>query len=266
MNYIHELPSTQDFLKIKGQDFPHGTVCLCDLQIKGRGRGENVWTSPPGCLTFTMKSVIENLGDGVKLPLIQYLACLAVVKGIADQTSTNASMNFAPRIKWPNDIYAIVQESEDGPKTNVKIGGILSESVTKGGKYEVFVGIGLNIDNALPTVCVNDMINTEVEGNERIQREKLLASILVHYEKLMAELFQGRGFEAMKEDYLASWLHNEQEVVLNDSKHKDLKVKIKNISSSTGALIAEDEKGERYELYPDGNTFDFFEGLISRKL
>jgi biotin--protein ligase len=29
---------------------PAGAVCVADSQCSGRGRGGNVWSSPPGCL------------------------------------------------------------------------------------------------------------------------------------------------------------------------------------------------------------------------
>ena len=36
--------------------------------------------------------------------------------------------------------------------------------------------------------------------------------------------------------------------------------------TASGCLLAVDEDGVRFELYPDGNSFDFFAGLLKRKL
>ena len=146
----------------------------------------------------------------------------------------------------------------------MKLGGILSESVAMNGKFNVLVGIGLNIDNDEPTVCINDLL--EASGSsEYVAREKFLGCFLSHYEKLMDTLFdeKGSGFDSIKEEYLSEWLHTDQHLTLENENNK--KVIVKSISSSTGALIAVDEQQNKYELYPDGNRLDFFKGLITRR-
>lgn len=44
-----------------------------------------------------------------------------------------------------------------------------------------------------------------------------------------------------------------------------LLVTIKGLTRA-GYLLAVDGRGRRFELSPDGNSFDFFQGLIGRKL
>ena len=36
--------------------------------------------------------------------------------------------------------------------------------------------------------------------------------------------------------------------------------------TKTGYLLAVDAKGASFELHPDGNSFDFFQGLVKKKL
>jgi len=36
--------------------------------------------------------------------------------------------------------------------------------------------------------------------------------------------------------------------------------------TGTGYLLATDSRGTRYELHPDGNSLDFFKGLVRKKL
>ena len=36
--------------------------------------------------------------------------------------------------------------------------------------------------------------------------------------------------------------------------------------TKTGYLLATDAAGARFELHPDGNSFDFFQGLVKKKL
>lgn len=94
------------------ESFPIGTVCVCDEQSAGRGRGyvdaqlctpsqttqrsDNVWNSPLGSLTFSFSSGTSlYVGTELKerttdveftdspphhIPLLQYVTTLAVVK------------------------------------------------------------------------------------------------------------------------------------------------------------------------------------------
>ena len=60
------------------------------------------------------------------------------------------------------------------------------------------------------------------------------------------------------------WLHTNQRVnVLSDDKMEN--VIIKGINEN-GYLVAVTDEGKTVELIPDGNTFNFLEGLISKKL
>ena len=36
--------------------------------------------------------------------------------------------------------------------------------------------------------------------------------------------------------------------------------------TKTGYLLAVDAAGARYELHPDGNSLDFFKGLVRKKM
>ena len=90
----------------------------------------------------------------------------------------------------------------------------------------------------------------------------------------------------MEESYLRQWLHTDQEVSLLEEEEEDAAVgvagavapggtrtkKEKTVKlvekgvTSTGYLLAVDAKGGRYELHPDGNSLDFFKGLVRKKL
>ena len=52
------------------------------------------------------------------------------------------------RIKWPNDVYG----------QGVKLGGVLCQSAYREGRFQVVVGVGLNLANAQPTTCVDALI------------------------------------------------------------------------------------------------------------
>ena len=53
------------------------------------------------------------------------------------------------RIKWPNDVYGV----------GLKLGGVLCQSAYRGGRFQVVVGVGLNLANRAPTTCVDALID-----------------------------------------------------------------------------------------------------------
>ncbi|GJN19070.1 hypothetical protein PR202_gb06306 [Eleusine coracana subsp. coracana] len=63
------------------------------------------------------------------------------------------------------------------------------------------------------------------------------------------------GFQALEKQYYDSWLHSGQKVVVQDV-HE---------GQSSGSVVTIQD-GQNYELHPDGNSFDFFTGLVRRKM
>ena len=182
---------------------------------------------------------------------VQYLISLAVIRAIKEFPG-GADMDVA--IKWPNDIYI---------NRKIKIGGVLCQSSYQQNVFDLTIGVGINTSNEQPTVSLNSV---RAPGSPPITREELLARILNHFESMMF-VFYEEGFRPFKGDYIKSWMHSNQrvEVVQEDGKNP-IFVTVKGISDTSGALHAVDDLGDSYELYPDGNSFDFFNGLIRRKL
>ena len=161
-----ELPSTQcligDNAATSPGSLPPGAVCVADAQASGKGRGGNAWTSPPGCLMF---SLLTRHREGRTLPFVQYVATMAAVDAIqesADDALVAAGAKGHRRgtgsavdakIKWPNDLYS----------GGLKIGGVLCTSTYSDGGFDVVVGVGINLDNAEPTTCVNDIVRNRLE-------------------------------------------------------------------------------------------------------
>lgn len=65
--------------------------------------------------------------------------------------------------------------------------------------------------------------------------------------------------------YYQYWLHSNQNVNVVNESGGYTSVIIKGISEN-GLLRAIDAQGNLVELHSDGNTFNFLEGLISKKL
>ena len=76
-------------------------------------------------------------------------------------------------------------------------------------------------------------------------------------------MFELNGFKIFEDSYYKKWLHSNQSVLLNDI-NKTLIIKG---LTEYGYLLAIDPISNiKYELSPDGNSLDFMNGLISKKI
>jgi biotin---protein ligase len=314
--YSPLLNSTQTVMQHISNKIPHGSVCVADQQTAGRGRGSNVWYSPPGCLLFSFTFATK---DGTKLPFAQYLMSLALVKAIHRLPECS---DMPIKIKWPNDIYANINttterdeeeeeeknetETSTPPSTSTvnfssftpppkhgsysKIGGVLCQSSYdyESKSFVVVAGIGLNVNNHAPTTCLQSLYTTNEAGNdsttvhEIINRENVLSHFFNELEPML-ETFNRSGFETFYDNYVNEWLHTGQKVMVCDLNERRkqgesfvpngdeggegdrTEVTIIGVAESSG-LLAIDDKGQRFELLPDGNSLDFLQGLIKRKI
>ncbi|XP_047338260.1 biotin--protein ligase 2-like isoform X2 [Impatiens glandulifera] len=250
------LSSTHDVVSHNFSELPIGAVCVADFQSKGRGRSKNVWESPKGCLLFSFTMQME---DGRIVPLVQYVASLSMTEAIKDICVRNGLPNIDVRIKWPNDLYL----------NGLKVGGILCTSTYRSKKFNVSAGIGLNVDNKKPTTCLNSVLQELTSTSFQIRKEELLATFFNKFETLF-DLFISEGFKPLEDLYYKTWLHSGQRVIVQEKEKDDdqlteIVATIQGLTSS-GYLLAVDESGQMCELHPDGNSFDFFKGLVKRKM
>lgn len=110
-------------------DAPPGTVVVASEQTSGKGRGQRLWASPAGqgvYLSMLFRPAELDGSAPVSIP-----AGLGVVRSL-----DRSFEGLAPRLKWPNDLYA----------GGLKFGGILAEAAWTGGtpRYLV-VGVGVNV-------------------------------------------------------------------------------------------------------------------------
>jgi len=276
-----EVPSTQTLLKENFDSVPVGTVMVADVQDAGKGRGGNEWTSPRGCLMF---SFTTQVADGATLPFLQYVVALSIVQAIQQEAGVALSVPFTSssmedvvdvRIKWPNDVY--------GPRAE-KIGGVLCESGydVEAKLFNVTVGCGVNVKNTKPTTCIQEIIkdreadilkqaSTQRPAHMALAfptRELVLGAIMNTLEANL-RIFKENGFEALKPEYLRHWLHSSQAVTLMeagaDGRKRMVPLVIRGLTPS-GYLLATDKNGDKFELHPDGNSLDFFAGLVRRRM
>ncbi|XP_009587909.1 biotin--protein ligase 2 isoform X1 [Nicotiana tabacum] len=254
--YSPKLSSTHDVISQNNSDLPVGTVCVADVQLKGRGRSSNVWESPKGCLLFSFSIQME---DGRVVPHLQYVVCLAMTEAIKAVCLEKGTPELDVRIKWPNDLYL----------GDVKVGGILSTSVYRSKKFYVSAGVGLNVGNEKPTTCLNAVLKKVNPLSRELKREDVIAAFFNKFENLY-DVFSEQGFQALEGLYYRTWLHSGQRVMVQErsgdqDQFVETVVTIQGLTSS-GYLLGITDDGQMCELHPDGNSFNFFKGLIKRKM
>ena len=147
----------------------------------------------------------------------------------------------------------------------MKIGGILVNSHYNSAEFLCVIGIGLNTTNPAPTTSLNAL-----KPSTPFTLEKLLARILATF----SDFYQGfirTGFDKSLENlYYKHWLHANQIVTLEAE--GGVRARIKGITTDWGLLIAEElgwedkPTGRNWQLQSDSNSFDFFKGLVKRKI
>ncbi len=118
-------------LELAASGAPEWTLVAAGHQTAGRGRMGRTWIDGPGpalMCSFVLRPVqLEPASAG----LIPLLAGAAMAEAVAEVAGS------VVRCKWPNDLL------RDGGK----VGGILVESVIRGGRLgHVVVGVGINLD------------------------------------------------------------------------------------------------------------------------
>ncbi|KAI0705531.1 hypothetical protein C8Q76DRAFT_771266 [Earliella scabrosa] len=253
---------------------PTPLLSLASSQLTGRGRGANIWLSPPGCLQFSLLLRVSLAAfPASKIVFVQYLVALAVAEACRAPGVLGAEGERV-RIKWPNDIYVVARDGE-----KKKVGGILVNTSFGAGKVEIVIGCGLNVLNPPPIMSLAQLSPDSPESASKPQSptmEGTLAAIMARFERMWAEFVRERGsFAPFMDLYLERWLHSDQLVTLT-TVTPARKVRIVGITPDYGLLRTLPERDsssawgggvgvEYIDLQPDGNSFDLMAGLIKTK-
>ncbi|KAI0388593.1 class II aaRS and biotin synthetase [Xylariaceae sp. FL0594] len=254
---------------------PSGFTVTATTQVAGRGRGNNVWIAPAGCLI--MSTVINHpahLAASRPIVFINYLAAIATVQAIK---SYDVGYEFMPvKMKWPNDIYALdpraassnSSSSSSSSPAYAKICGILANCAYSAGSYQIVLGIGVNTNNARPTTSLDALLPPHLP---RFNIERLTARILTRLESLYKDWVRHGFTRALEETYYAHWLHTDQVVTLEAE--GGVRARVTGITTDWGMLKAQEldrdgrpVPGKVWALQSDENSFDFFRGLVRRKI
>ncbi|KAJ0346722.1 hypothetical protein KNSL1_007161 [Colletotrichum chrysophilum] len=246
---------------------PTGFTLTAAVSVAARGRGTNVWIAPPGSLLFsTVINHPAHLAASHPIVFLQYISAIAIAEAV--QTYDVGCGDIPIKLKWPNDIYCRDPASSPSDPSYVKIGGILSTCSYFQGSYQCVVGIGINTTNTRPTTSLNAIAPASLPGGFHI--ETLLARILPRFEAIYAQ-FRREGFSRdLEERYYRHWLHSGQTVTLEQE--AGARARIVGITRDWGLLKAVEvdrdgrETGRMWALQSDENSFDFWKGLVKRKL
>jgi BirA family biotin operon repressor/biotin-[acetyl-CoA-carboxylase] ligase len=172
--------STNEVLKeLAGQGVPEGTLVIADEQTAGKGRLGRKWLAPPGTSLLMSLLFRPDLAPN-QAPRLTMLCSLAIADAIEGLTGLSVGL------KWPNDIFI----------RGKKVGGILTESRTAGGRLDyVVVGMGLNVNLgifALPELRGTATSLSEELGRE-VSRLELLWGILEGIETRYKSLRRGES-------------------------------------------------------------------------
>ncbi|KAJ4405672.1 biotin holocarboxylase synthetase [Neurospora sp. IMI 360204] len=262
-----------------------GFTFTATRQVAGRGRGTNVWVSPAGCLI--MSTVINHSANVMPtrpLAFVNYLAAIAIVEAIKGYDHANdVYQKLDVKIKWPNDIY-VRDPSKPNEPAYVKVGGILAHCSYNAPNYQIILGVGINTNNAQPTTSLDALLNWTASllgGSDKpspppFQIERLMARILTCLE-ILYDHFLRKGFsDELEALYYKHWLHTNQIVTLEDE--DGVKARVLGITKDQGLLVAEEVMedgielnswkgtGTLFQLQSDENGFDYWKGLIKRKV
>ncbi len=204
---------------------------------------------------------------------IQYLAAVAIVEAIKSY-DTGPYSRMPVKLKWPNDIYA-QDPSRPRETAYVKIGGILSNCAYSDGNYQVVLGIGINTNNGRPTTSLDALLPLINRTLPPFQIERLLARILTRLEVLYKDFLRNGFSRDLEERYYRHWLHTDQVVTLEAE--GGVKARVLGITRDWGMLRAEEVRedgmngtfmptGKVWALQSDENSFDFWRGLVRRKV
>lgn len=154
---------------IEDSQASHGDIIIAKHQTFGRGQQDHRWTSPEGGLYM---SIITASKASEASNLITFVSGVSCIDAIKNTTGISANL------KWVNDIIINQQ----------KLGGILTETITRGQISTHVSGIGINVNVKVGNLTgnkFNPVSLAELSGKD-IDINILIAEICSSFEKYFA--------------------------------------------------------------------------------
>jgi len=170
VSVVDEIDSTQNYLR--SSNTKSGDVITAEYQSAGRGRLDRKFDAEKSSALlfsfyFEPDASVKNLG---------YVTLLVGASVAATLNEITKSNNF--KCKWPNDILF----------NGRKVAGILAEKNSAG----VIVGIGINISTSEAALPVANATSIFLATNIVLDRNNLLANILINLEDDLQNWQSGR--------------------------------------------------------------------------
>lgn len=168
---VEETESTNSDLKhLPASVLTNPFVLIADAQTAGRGQYERTWTANAYQNIFCSVALVTKRKKGIQL--IGLIVAVAIAESIQELFP-----DLKPKIKWPNDV--ILHDK--------KVAGILIETQFMGSELEkVVIGFGVNVNQTeFSDDLVTNATSLELESNQKINREELLAKILLNLNQLI---------------------------------------------------------------------------------
>jgi BirA family biotin operon repressor/biotin-[acetyl-CoA-carboxylase] ligase len=232
----HEtLASTNTEALARARDGDVGPLWLtARQQTAGRGRRGSDWVSTPGNLYATL--LASDPAAAPDAPQLSFVAGLAVHDAVA---ACAPDLRGGIALKWPNDVLHRMQ----------KLGGILIESETIGGKLAVAIGIGVN--------CMHHPVATAFPATDiassgaAVSAEDLFVALSGAMARRLAQWRRGERFAAIR----AAWLERATGI------GGDMRVRLPG-RELFGRCEALDERGRLLLRLPDGSLQSIAAGEV----
>jgi BirA family biotin operon repressor/biotin-[acetyl-CoA-carboxylase] ligase len=203
--FLKKTTSTQTFAKENFSKFdPNIITCVtAQKQTSGIGRFKRDWYSPKGNLYstfyFTLPKKTKNISS---LTLILAITFCEILK------------EFSVQIKWPNDILLFKK----------KVAGILCETFSKSNNFQIFLGIGINVNMTQKDLNILKTKNTKASSLKILTKknwdiEKLLFDLQKEFLKNL-KIFLKKGFLPFHKTFESLLAFKKKELTLFDGKDK----------------------------------------------
>lgn len=238
VHYFDSLPSTNIKAKEIAIEEKEGTVIIAEEQTQGKGRLGRHWTSPKG-KGIWMSIILKPQVDPVKVSKITLIGAAAVNQGLND-------IGIESSIKWPNDIVT----------NGKKVSGILTEMSCELNMINyVVMGIGINVNldkEDFDADLINKATSLKNIAGHKIDRKKLLAYILNHFEKLYLPFKENGDISRTIQ------ICREKSILIG----REVRI-IKGDIEKIGKVLDIDEEGQLIVEYEDGRIEGIFSGEVS---
>ncbi len=227
--YVHYVPqcsSTQDIAKSLAESgVPEGLVVIAEEMYSGRGRLGRKWYAPKGGLWISIL---------LRPKRIESLQLMSLATGVAVVKAIERLLNVELRLKWPNDVIYMDR----------KLAGILVEAgVEVDIVHYVIVGIGVNVNNELPSELKDYAVNLKSILGFEVPRISILRSLLRELDDVYYLLTTSNTYTILRE-----WIR------YSDTIGRRVKVQFMDFAvegkavdiARDGSLIVIDDTGKRY--------------------